>query len=321
MNYVVNVPITSIRPDPGQPREEKPAEDIQSMSQAFLENGFDAHITIRPDPEVDIEFTGVPNQANCTKFIEAGGKFMVIKGECRWTCFTVNADLLKEYDGAITCFVDTRKRDAKTIFLDQVAENVNRIQMSPMNTARAYGTAIEKGATLEETAKAFGKQPGFIQSEMDLLVLPRFIQNSVDAGDLPKTIAKEIAKEPNDARRGLAYKAAMKGKGAKAMQSKLEAWRAQDSQKTIETVFGTQDAQPEEIEKAGKAVDKLIKAVNAFSSNAGDKGGLVIKARSKQMPKLRLLAKEMIRQGQMLEENALLFESFTGVKTEKKKAS
>ena len=321
MNHVVAIPITSIRPDPGQPRETKPFEDIQDMSQAFLENGFDAHITIRPDPESDIEFTGVQNQANCTKFIEAGGSFMIIKGECRWTCFTVNADLLVKYDGAITCFIDTRKRDAKTIFLDQVAENVNRIQMSPMNTARSYGTAIEKGATLEEVAKAFGKQPGFIQSELDLLVLPRFIQNAVDAGDLPKTIAKEIAKEPNDARRGLAYKAAMKGKGAKAMITKLEAWKSQDAQKTLEMVFGTQDAQPDEIAKAGKAVDMLMKAVNKFSSNSGEKGGLVIKARSKQMPQLKGLAKEMHRQANMIEENALLFESFTGVKPKAKKAS
>ncbi len=319
---VVAIPISAIRPDPGQPREEKPANEISTMSKAFEINGFplDASITVRPDPECDAKI-GFKNitQDNVDKHVKAGGKFMIVKGECRYTTFVINDALREKYNGAITCFIDLQERDAKTIFLDQSAENVNRIQMSPMNSVRAYGRAVELGATIDEVAETFGRQPGFIQSELDLLRLPRFIQNEVDKGSLPKTVAHEIAKEPTDARMGAAYKQAAKGNGAKGMLVKLQAWKDQDAQKTLDAVFGTQDAPPDELKKAGKAYDKLVKAVNAFADNAGNKGALIIKARSKNITKVENLGAEMVRQGQMIIENAKLYRAYTGI--EEKKAS
>jgi ParB/RepB/Spo0J family partition protein len=286
--------LAQVRPDPGQPRKNKPSEYIMELGNAINERRGTERainpITVRRDPE------------NPEKFI-------IVQGECRYLAHLTN-DELKEA-GNIEAFIRESELDEKTIYLDQIGENVNRLDMGTMETIRAYHHAISLGATIEEVAKSFGKTVSFIQDELELIRLPDYIQNDVDKGGLPKSVAKEIAKQPTDARMGKAYKHAKKGKNATEMLAKIKAYVSQTQQKTMDEVFATVDTPPEELKKAGKRIDALMQAVSSFARDAGDKGGLIIKARSRQIARIEETANEMIRQAKMLLDNARIYRAYT----------
>ena len=304
MRQTVQIPLSDVRPDPGQPRKSKPVGYIQELSgviRNLRHNGSNiAPIEVRPDPE-------------------NAGKYIILKGECRYLAH-ITDDRLKG-EGWIEAFVVETKRESKDIFMDQISENVNRLDMGIVETIQSYGRAIELGATVEELAETLGKPVHILYSDLTILKLPELVQKAIENKSLPVSVAKEIANEPNDARMMKAFTKVMTAKSAKDMMRKLQAWRDQDSQKTLDQVFATVDVPPDELKAAGKKFDKLAKAFELYARESKDKGGLVVKARSGKVRYIENLAAEMVKQGNILLENAKLYREYTASGRKEEKAA
>lgn len=86
------------------------------------------------------------------------------------------------------------KLTAKQRFLSRMAENDNRDDLTPMEEARAFQTAIQEyKIPARELAKQLGKTDGYISQRLQLLKLPEEVQESLEDGKITPTHAREIA--------------------------------------------------------------------------------------------------------------------------------
>jgi len=74
-----------------------------------------------------------------------------------------------------------------------IIENIQRSDLNPMETARAYQRLMEEfGLTYDEVAEQVGKSPSTVNNFLRILKLPIVIQEAVEAGKLTFTHAKQI---------------------------------------------------------------------------------------------------------------------------------
>ena len=101
----------------------------------------------------------------------------------------------------IDCVV--RELDGKGLLLARAVENLQREDLSPLETARVYETLrVEFGFTLEQIAEKMGKNKMTVWKYINLLELPVDFQQAVDKGMLSMQTAVELIKvEDPDFRR------------------------------------------------------------------------------------------------------------------------
>lgn len=283
-----------IAPDPGQPRKTEPMtpellEYLKGLGASIKSEGLNNPIKVRPnsDPEIAADF-------------------VIINGECRWRA-SLMAGLVE-----IPSFVDESGKDAGEIFLDQVLDNETRMNLPPMDTIRSYRKALDLGIDVDRLAAAVGKSKQTIEVDLPLLDLPEKAQKMVDAGTLPKAVARKIAEFPNSAKMEKALEWALKATSAKDMLAKVEAYRLQQAQGTIPNLFDMPEVKDKDaLKDAGKAFEKLAKVVGDFAGSkwANGKGPVVINARAKmnRLNELEAIAQQMVRVGQKLQEDARMF--------------
>ena len=118
------LPVNRVEPDPDQPRKAFNPEHISSLAKSIRKHGLMQPIVVRPHPAKK-------------------GWHMIIAGECRWRAHVANkANTIK----AIVV-ENIGRRDTK---LRQIIENVQRLDMNPMDEARSYGDLMCDGMTVDE---------------------------------------------------------------------------------------------------------------------------------------------------------------------------
>ena len=150
---IANLPLSLIRPNPFQPREDFNQESMEELIQSIREKGIIQPILVRPKGEF----------------------YELIAGERRLRA--ANILQLKEIPAIIK---EVGDQDSLEIAL---IENIQRKELNPIEEARAYQYLIERfGLTQDEVSEVLGKARASITNTLRLLKLPTEIQDEIKNG-------------------------------------------------------------------------------------------------------------------------------------------
>lgn len=158
--------ITSIRPNPRQPRRHFAEEPLAELAESIAARGVLQPILVRPAGET--------------------GQYEIIAGERRWRA-AQRAQLhkmpaiVREFDEAGTAEV-------------ALIENVQRADLSPLEEADAYAALISRfGHGQDEVGKLVGKSRSHVANLLRLRDLPESVRAHLESGALSMGHARAIA--------------------------------------------------------------------------------------------------------------------------------
>ena len=151
--------LTDILEDPDQPRVEFPEDQMQKMVESIKARGVKTPISVKPHPTDQ-------------------GKWIINYGARR---FRASVMAGKE---TIPAFVDNDHDD-----YDQVMENKERLNHSPIELALFIQKKIKQGEKKNVIAKKLNEEPVFISTHLALVDMPECLSKAYDAGfKSPKTL-------------------------------------------------------------------------------------------------------------------------------------
>lgn len=148
---VKTVPLTSIVPNPRQPRTRFTDEELAELADSIREHGVIQPLIVSEQPD---------------------GTYVLIAGERR-----LRASMLA---GLSSVPVVTRQADDRELLELALIENIQREDLSPLEAAEAYKSLEENfNLTHEEISKRVGKNRASITNTMRLLKLPGDVQRAL----------------------------------------------------------------------------------------------------------------------------------------------
>src|SRR3954471_1870417 len=164
------IPISSIRPNPQQPREHFDEESLAALAESIREVGVLQPILVRA----------------------AGDGFELIAGERRWRA--ARRIGLQTIPGIV------RTADDASMLQQAIVENVQREELNPLEEAAAYQQLIEDfSLTHDDVASRVGRSRTSITNTLRLLQLPPAIQRYVKEGQLRMGHARALLATPDRA--------------------------------------------------------------------------------------------------------------------------
>jgi ParB family chromosome partitioning protein len=157
------VPLTAIRPNPGQPRRYFDQTTLAELAASIAANGLLQPVTVRPDPDGEAEF-------------------LIVAGERRWRAAQL-AGL-----GTVPARVITGL-DSVDAYVLAVTENVNRTDMTPIEEADAYAQLLAAGKTTDQVGALFGRRPADVRYRVDLLRCRVEVQDLIAKGGMGLNLA------------------------------------------------------------------------------------------------------------------------------------
>ncbi len=159
---VISVRHDSITPDPDQPRKTFDDAALKELSASLASNGLLQPISIRPDEE---------NSTTRNK------RYIIIAGERRWRAAgllgweTIPAIIRKDL---------TAQETAKL----QLLENIVRVDLDPVEKARAYQKMLDEDYTAKEIGESVGTTAGNINWFIKLLDAREDVLQMVSKGEV-----------------------------------------------------------------------------------------------------------------------------------------
>jgi ParB family chromosome partitioning protein len=166
--YFAELPVTSIAPNPRQPRQVFDEEALAELVHSVREVGVLQPVVVR-------------------QVADEGGqaRYELIMGERRWRA-TQEAGLER-----IPAIV--RETSEDSLLRDALLENLHRSQLNPLEEAAAYQQLLDDfGCTHEELATRIGRSRPQISNTIRLLRLPPLVQRRVAAGVLSAGHARAL---------------------------------------------------------------------------------------------------------------------------------
>jgi len=168
-----------LQANPNQPRRSFAEAEIESLAESVKAQGVLQPILVRPAP-------GAP------------GRFEIVAGERRWRA--------AQRAGLHDVPVVVREVDDKEALELAIIENVQRVDLNPLEEAQGYEQLIEQFSyTQQDLAQVIGKSRSHVANTLRLLKLPREVRDMVTNGLLtaghartlitaedPAAIAREI---------------------------------------------------------------------------------------------------------------------------------
>jgi ParB family chromosome partitioning protein len=191
-----DVPVSSIRPNPNQPRRHFDEESLSSLAASVRELGVLQPILVR----------------------EAGeGEYELIAGERRWRA--------AKRAGLPTIPVVVRTADDLSSLEQAVVENLHRQDLNPLEEAAAYQQLIEDfSMTHDQLATRVGKSRATVTNMLRLFQLPPAIQKLVAEGSLSAGHARALLGTPDRAfQESLARRAVQEGLSVRAVEEAVRA--------------------------------------------------------------------------------------------------
>ncbi|HSN84365.1 MAG TPA: ParB/RepB/Spo0J family partition protein [Polyangiales bacterium] len=176
--------IEELHPGRMQPRGRIAAESLAELASSIRQHGVLEPILVRK---------------------RAGGGFEIIAGERRWRAAQQAG--LKE----VPIFV--HDLDDEAAFEAALVENLQREDLNPIETARAFQRLVDDyGYTQETIAAKVGKERSTIANALRLLKLPKDVMDLVEDGALSEGHARALLSAPNvSSMKKLAHAAISKG--------------------------------------------------------------------------------------------------------------
>ncbi|HEY0697785.1 MAG TPA: ParB/RepB/Spo0J family partition protein [Micromonospora sp.] len=158
------IPVSSIVPNPKQPRQVFDEEALEELKFSIEQVGFLQPIVVR---QLD------------------GDRYELVMGERRWRAAqAVGRD-------TIPAIVRDTRDDA--MLRDALLENIHRANLNPLEEAAAYQQLLEEfGVTHEDLARRIGRSRPQISNTIRLLNLPPQVQRRVAAGVLSAGHARAL---------------------------------------------------------------------------------------------------------------------------------
>lgn len=186
----LRVPLDQIEPNPRQPRKFFGQNEIDDLARSIRERGL-----LQP-PRVRRV---------------AADRFMLILGERRWRGYTrAHEKGWVSQDGRMP--VDVVETTDREMSIDAIVENLQRVDISPIEEARAYQQALDDGMTLPELSTQLGILQYRIEEKLALLELDEQGQKLVATGQIAVTTASVIGTVENANDRNRLVKAIASGK-------------------------------------------------------------------------------------------------------------
>ncbi|MGE9808349.1 ParB/RepB/Spo0J family partition protein [Janibacter sp. G1551] len=164
-----DLPLTSIRPNPKQPRSVFDEDDMAELVHSITEIGVLQPVVVRTIPGGPVD----------------GATYELIMGERRWRA---SGEAGKETVPAI--IKDTEDDD---LLRDALLENLHRSQLNALEEAAAYQQLLDDfSCTQEELARRIGRSRPQISNTLRLLRLPPLVARRVAAGVLSAGHARAL---------------------------------------------------------------------------------------------------------------------------------
>ncbi|MFC6092837.1 ParB/RepB/Spo0J family partition protein [Saccharothrix lopnurensis] len=158
------LPVTSIRTNPKQPRQVFDDEALRELEHSIREFGLMQPIVVRS--------TGPDS-------------YELVMGERRWRA--------TQLAGLKTIPAIVRQTADDVMLRDALLENIHRVQLNPLEEAAAYQQLLQEfGVTHEELADRIGRSRPVVTNTIRLLKLPLPVQRRVAAGVLSAGHARAL---------------------------------------------------------------------------------------------------------------------------------
>jgi ParB/RepB/Spo0J family partition protein len=154
--------LDAITADPDQPRRIFDPAKLAELAASIDANGLASPVLLRPD----------------------GDRFVIVHGERRYRAV--------ESLGWTEIPAVVRDIPAADIRWIQLAENLNRDDLSPIEEARTYAEFIASGSTQAEVADRLGKTRTYVTQKLRLLSMPAPLVLLVDRGALSEGHARQL---------------------------------------------------------------------------------------------------------------------------------
>jgi ParB family chromosome partitioning protein len=162
--HYAEIPVTSITPNPRQPRRTFDEEALEELADSIREVGLLQPVVVRA---------------------VGGGQYELIMGERRW-----RASQRAGLEEIAAIVRDTPDTD---LLRDALIENLHRQQLDPLEEAAAYQQLLDDfGATHEQLAQRIGRSRPHISNTLRLLNLPPAVQKRLAAGVLSAGHARAL---------------------------------------------------------------------------------------------------------------------------------
>ena len=156
--------VEKIEPNPFQPRKTFSEEEIQELAETILKHGLIQPIVVRKHADT----------------------FQIVSGERRFRAYQ------KLKKTKIPARVHERLTD-KNMMEIAIIENIQRVQLSPMEEAQSFEQLINHHAYRhEDLAEILGKSRSAISNTLRLLKLPTEVQNWITEGTLSAGHARNL---------------------------------------------------------------------------------------------------------------------------------
>jgi ParB family chromosome partitioning protein len=185
------LPVSSIEPNPGQPRTTFDEESLSSLAASVRELGVLQPVLVR--------------QAE-------NGSYQLIAGERRWRA--------AKRAGLQTVPAIVRTADDTAVLQQALVENLQREDLNALDEAAAYQQLIEDfGLTHEEVATRVGKSRAAVSNALRLFQLPPQVQKLLIDGSLSAGHARALLGTPDRAyQEALARRAVTEGLSVRAVE-------------------------------------------------------------------------------------------------------
>lgn len=168
----LELPIDRVVADPNQPRQEFDAESLDRLAHSLKERGQIQPIRVRWSAELD--------------------KWVIVAGERRWRAAQLAG--LAKLDAVET----NAPQSAAEILMEQLVENCLREDLKPVEQARAFRVLMDtQGLNQQQLAETLRVSESQVTRAMALLALPAAVQEQVETGAIPPTVAYEVSKLPD----------------------------------------------------------------------------------------------------------------------------
>lgn len=177
------IAIDLIDPNPDQPRRNFKQGELEELADSLRRHGVIQPIILRVSP-ADSQ------------------RYEIVAGERRWRAAQIA--------GLHALPATLRELDDKQVVELAIIENVQRVDLDPVEEARGYTQLVESFSyTQDQLASAIGKSRSHVANTMRLLALPEPVLNMLQAGTLTAGHARALitANDPI----GLAQQAVNKG--------------------------------------------------------------------------------------------------------------
>ena len=198
------IPVTSISPNPRQPRRTFDEDALEELADSIREVGLLQPVVVRAI---------------------GAGQYELIMGERRWRA--------SERAGLAEIAAIVRDTPDTDLLRDALIENLHRQQLDPLEEAAAYQQLLDDfGATHEQLAQKIGRSRPHISNTLRLLNLPAAVQKRVAAGELSAGHARALLSlSDTGAQERLAHRIVAEGLSVRAVEEIVSVGAGNDKPK------------------------------------------------------------------------------------------